>query len=56
MARQFTNKLYEMIENGLLSHENVLDACLKYMSEDDVKDMMEMNEFIEEEEEEEDEE
>lgn len=47
-----TNKLYEMLDNGLLSHETVVVACLKYMSEDEVKDMMEMNEFIEEEEEE----
>lgn len=45
-ARKFTNELWEMIENGLLSHETVLTACLKYMSEDDVKDMMECNEFI----------
>lgn len=53
MARQFTNKLYDMIENGLLDKDTVITACLKYMSEDDVKDMMECNEFIEENEDEE---
>ena len=50
MVRQFTNKLLEMIEDGLLDKDVVILACVKYMSEDDVKDMMEYNEFIEEEE------
>ena len=58
MARQFTNKLLEMLEEGLLDKDTVILACVKYMSEDDVKDMMHCNEFLydEEEEEEEDEE
>lgn len=56
MNREFTNKLWDMIDNGLLDKDTVITACLKYMSEDEVKDMMEMNEFIEEEEECEDEE
>jgi len=34
----------------------VITACMKYMSEDDVQDMMEANEFIEEQFEDEDEE
>lgn len=46
MARQYTNKLLDMIAEGLLETEAVLLACLKYMSEDDVKDMMHCNEFI----------
>lgn len=53
MARKYTNKLWEMIEDGLISQETALTACLKYMSEDDVKDMMEHNEFIVEDDEEE---
>lgn len=53
MTRQFTNKLYDMIDNGLLDKDTVITACLKYMSEDEVKDMMEMNEFIDSDEEEE---
>lgn len=53
MSRNYTNKLLEMIEDGLLDKDNVILACIKYMSEDDVKDMMECNEYIEEEEEEE---
>lgn len=28
--------------------DNVIIACVKYMSEDDVKDMMKCNEFIDE--------
>ena len=52
MSRKFTNKLCDMIDDGLISQETVIMACLKYMSEDDVKDMMEHNEFIENDEEE----
>lgn len=50
MARQFTNKLYNMVDDGLISAESVMTMALKYMSEDDVKDMMECNELLEEEE------
>jgi hypothetical protein len=44
--REYTNKLLEMIDEGLLDKDTVIMACVKYMSEDDVKDMMECNEFI----------
>ena len=53
MTRQYTNKLLEMIEEGLLNKDDVIMAYIKYMSEDEVKDMMESNEFIIEEDEEE---
>ena len=52
MTREYTNKLLEMVEEGILDRDNVISACVQYMSEDDVKDMMECNEFINEEEEE----
>ena len=52
MTREYTTKLLEMVEHGLLDRDNVIMACVKYMSEDDVKDMMECNEFINEEDEE----
>ena len=55
MTRKYTNLLLQMIEEGLLDKDNVILACVKYMSEDDVKDMMHCNEFFEEEEEEEEE-
>jgi len=47
MVREYTNKLIDMIDNGLVSEEFVITCCLKYMSEDDVKDMMECNELLE---------
>lgn len=50
MVREFTNKLYEMIDDGLLSEDFVVTMCLKYMSEYDVKDMMEYNDLLDEEE------
>ena len=56
MSREYTNKLLELVEDGLLDRDTVIMACIKYMSEDDVKDMMESNEFILEEDEDEDEE
>ena len=36
-----------MIENEEISRDTVIMACVKYMSEDDVADMMEANEIIE---------
>ena len=51
MSRQYTEQLLEMIEDGMLDRDAVIMACVKYMSEDEVRDMMEINEFIYEEEE-----
>ncbi len=48
MTRKYTNQLLDMIEDGLLDRDTVIMACVKYMSEDEVQDMMEANEFIEE--------
>lgn len=53
MAREYTNKLLEMLDEGILDKDMVIMACVKYMSEDDVRDMMHANEFLIEEEEEE---
>ena len=56
MTRQATNKILEMVEEGILDKDTVIMSCLKYMSEDDVADMAHSNEFfINEEENEEDE-
>ena len=52
MTRKFTNKLLEMVEEGLLDKDQVILACVNYMSEHDVADMMHANEFLYEEEEE----
>ena len=59
MTCKYTDLLLEMIEDGLLDRDTVITACVLYMSEDQVQDMMESNEFIpeqfEDEEEEDDE-
>jgi hypothetical protein len=46
MTREYTNKLLEMIDEGILDKDIVINAFCSYLSEDDVKDMMESNEFI----------
>ena len=52
-TREFTNKILEAIEDGMLDRNAVILACLSYMSEDAVKDMAEANELFPEEDEEE---
>ncbi len=47
MARQETNRLLEMIDEGVLDPKAVVTMCVKYMSEDDVADMMDCNELSE---------
>ena len=58
MIRQATDKILEMVEEGVLDRDTVIMSSLKYMSEDDVADMAHSNEFFinEEEYDEEDEE
>jgi len=56
MTRFYTNMLLEMVEDNVLDRDHVIMACLKYMSEDEVQDMMEANEFIDEQFEDEDDE
>lgn len=51
-TREATNKILEMIEEGILDPETVVKCCLVYMSEDDVKDMAEREELFPQEEEE----
>ena len=56
-VRQATDKILEMVEEGILDKDTVIMSFLKYMSEDDVADMAHSNEFFinEEEDNEEDE-
>jgi hypothetical protein len=55
--REATNRILELVEEGMLDRDTVIMACLKYMSEDDVSDMAHANEFfLDEDEDEEDEE
>jgi hypothetical protein len=50
-TRQATNRLLSLVEEGLLDKDQVIMACLNYMSEGDVADMCRMNEFFADEEE-----
>jgi len=53
MVRKYTNLVLEMVEEGILDKDVVIMACLKYMSEAEVRDMAEANGFVPEDEEEE---
>jgi hypothetical protein len=44
-TREKTNKLLELIENDMISAEDVVMMCLKWMSEDDVAEMLQANEI-----------
>ena len=46
MMRHFTSLLLENIEEGFYDKDNIILCFCKYMSEDDVQDMMEINELI----------
>ena len=45
--RVHTDRLLEMIENKELDPADAVKMCVKYMSEDDVEDMMDSNELSE---------
>ena len=53
MVRKYTNLVLEMVDEGILDKDVVIMACLKYMSEAEVRDMAEANGFLPEDEEEE---
>ena len=43
--REYTCKLLEMVDSGILSAADVMNAALLYMSDSDVEDMMHMNQW-----------
>jgi hypothetical protein len=45
-VREITDKVYEAVENGMLTWEMVATAALAYMSEDDVADMARVNDWF----------
>lgn len=47
MSRPYTTKLLELMDEGLLTPEQVAYMCMSYMSESDVKDMMLSNDIME---------
>jgi len=49
--REATNKLIDMMDEGLISAQAVAEMALAYMSEDDVADMMRANDILDDEDE-----
>ena len=43
--REKTHQLLEMIDDGIVDRDYVISACLCYMSESEVADMMRQNEL-----------
>ena len=52
MARKQTNYLLELIDSGMIDAQAVVMMALKYMSEDEVADMMRCNDILVEDDEE----
>jgi glucan phosphorylase len=46
MTREYTSKLLDAIEQGLLSPQAVVEMALTYMSESEVEDMMRVNDLL----------
>lgn len=45
--RKATNRLLELVEEGVVDAHNALLECLSYMSEDEVADMCHANGYFE---------
>ena len=45
--RKRTSQLLDLMDNGYITAEEIVIMCLKYLSEDDVADMMQINEILE---------
>lgn len=48
-VRVVTNRLYDLVDQGVLTWEIIGQACLSYMSEHDVADMAQYNYLIDDE-------
>jgi hypothetical protein len=46
MTREYTAKLLQMIDDGMLDKNMVISAFAQYLSEDEVREMMYMNDMI----------
>lgn len=46
-ARPATCRLFELLDYGVVSPDDVVNMCLSYMSEADVADMVDYNELSE---------
>jgi hypothetical protein len=48
-VREITNRLYDLVDEGVLSWDMIARACLSYRSESDVADMAQYNYLIDDE-------
>ena len=46
MSRPYTTEIFNMMNEGMITAEQVAQMCLLYMSEDEVKDMMISNDIM----------
>lgn len=46
MSREATNKLLEMVDEGLLDAKDLAGMCLKWLSEDDVEELAKANDLL----------
>ena len=46
-ARQATRRVIELAEEGVLVWEQIARDCMNYMSEDEVRDMANSNDYFE---------
>ena len=42
----FRDSAFELVEDGMVDPMMMLTACLKYMSQEEVADMLEINEMV----------
>ena len=49
-VRKVTNKLLEAMDEGLLDERHLVECCLRFMSEDDVRTMAEAEDLFPEDE------
>lgn len=45
IAREYTNRILDAIDNGYLNPKDVVDMCLQWMSEAEVKQMCQSNDI-----------
>ena len=55
MTREYTTRLLEMVDEGLIDKESLIQDLLGWLSEDEVKEFAERNDYIVDEDEEDDE-
>jgi hypothetical protein len=49
MTREYTRRIIDAVDNGLIDCRTALLAALNHMSEDEVRDMAHANEFVDDE-------